>query len=353
MLRVESRTSALAARLQPGDIAVVDLVDLDAATAHVLVARKVAAVVNASPSTSGRYPNLGPSVLVAAGVPLLDDVGSHVLTDLRDGRAARLDGDTLWVDDERVACGARHDEQTVSESGALARAGTAAQLAGLTANAAGFLLEEKDLLLEGLGVPALSPSPVGRPVVVVGPAYGAQEDLRSLRRFVHRRRPFLVGVDGGADVLLATGLRPDLVVGDAATMGDEALRAAGQVVLRADDGGLDRVHDLAVPVTLFSTRAATEDMALLLVREAELVVLTGVPRTLEELLDRGRQAAASSLLTRFALGPKLVAPAAAVQWLPRRSWALPALCLILTGLLAGSVAVGHEAIADLWHQLAG
>jgi uncharacterized membrane-anchored protein len=351
VLRVGGRSSVLAPKLRPGDIAVLDHVDLDGATAQTLLARKVAAVVNVSPSTSGRYPNLGPTLLVDAGVALLDAVGHHVLTDLRDGRPARIDGDTLWVEDEPVACGTRHDEASVGEARARARAGTAAQLADLAMNASGFLLDEKDALLGAVGVPALTGSVTGRTVVVVGPAYDAAEDLARLRRLVRRRKAFLVGVDGGADLVLAAGHRLDLAVGDPSVMSDEALRSAGQVVLRAGDEGLDRVHDLAVPVSVMRTRAATEDMALLLVRDAAAVVLAGVPRDLEELLDRGRDAAASSLLVRFALTRALVPPAAAAQLVPRRRWVWPLLCVVLAGLLVASVVIGQDALVDRWNDL--
>jgi uncharacterized membrane-anchored protein len=307
--------------------------------------------VNVSKSTSGRYPNLGPSVLVEAGVPLLDDVGPHVLTDLRDGRVARIDGDTLWVDDEPVACGTRHDTASVSALRAQARAGTAAQLADLTANAAGFVIEEKDALLEGVGVPALDPPVAGRTTVVVGPAYDAAQDLRRLRRWLRRTDAYVVGVDAGADVALGLGLRLDLVVGDPGCMSDAALRAAHQVVVRADTDGLDRVHDLNVTATLMSSRAATEDMALLLVRDAERVVVVGVPRDLEELLDRGRQAAASSLLVRFALSTRLVPFEAALAAVPRRRWGLGLLCLTLAGLLGASIGLGHESLLEHWRNL--
>src|SRR5215207_8308350 len=77
--RVDKRTDALLRRIKPREIAVLDQVDLDRATADALVAAGVAAVVNAAPSISGRYPNLGPEVLVAAGVTLVDAVGADAL----------------------------------------------------------------------------------------------------------------------------------------------------------------------------------------------------------------------------------------------------------------------------------
>src|SRR5579872_4980616 len=74
-LRADRRTKDLVKRLKPGDIALIHHADLDATAARSLVDAKVAAVVNAVRSISGRYPNQGPSVLLEAGVPLLDAVG--------------------------------------------------------------------------------------------------------------------------------------------------------------------------------------------------------------------------------------------------------------------------------------
>ena len=66
--RVGRRTPALVTRLRPGDIAVIDHLDLDKLSADALVAARAAAVLNVSASTSGRYPNLGPKVLLDAGL---------------------------------------------------------------------------------------------------------------------------------------------------------------------------------------------------------------------------------------------------------------------------------------------
>ena len=68
VVRVDARTKTLTKRLQPGDIAVIDHADLDRVAAETLVERRPAAVLNAARSVSGRYPNLGPGILLDAGV---------------------------------------------------------------------------------------------------------------------------------------------------------------------------------------------------------------------------------------------------------------------------------------------
>ncbi len=354
-LRVDARPARLVPRLQHGDIAVLDHVDLDSATAQALLARGVAAVVNAAPSSSGRYPNLGPGLLVRAGIPLLDDVGSAVLTRLREGSAARLDGDGLWVDEERVARGMRQDSDSIASAGELARGGVAAQLADLAGAAVAFLLDERALVLDGVGLPSTQTSFEGKTVIVVGPAYDGAAQLRSLKRFRRRAKALLLAVDGGGDVLLAQGLQPNLLVGDPDTMSVAALRAAGEVLLREGTEGRDRVHELAVPALSCASRASSEDIALLLLHHAgaRLVISVGLPRTLEELLDRGRAAAASSLLTRFAVGARVVAGDAVPHVFSPPGRALPYLTGVLGAAVATAVAVWLEELTAVWHHLAG
>ena len=94
-VRLDRRTKNLTKRLRPGDIAVIDHVDIDRVSADSLVTCKVAGVVNAAASTSGRYPNLGPGILAAAGIPLLDNVGKEVFADLKEGTTVRLDGSPM------------------------------------------------------------------------------------------------------------------------------------------------------------------------------------------------------------------------------------------------------------------
>ncbi|HRA46303.1 MAG TPA: hypothetical protein PKX29_14525, partial [Phycicoccus sp.] len=107
--RVDRRTKNLTKRLRPGEVAVIDHVDLDKVSAEALVACRPAAVVNASASISGRYPNLGPEILMAAGIPLLDGVGAQVMTTLEEGTSVHLEGERLLSGTKEVASGVLQD----------------------------------------------------------------------------------------------------------------------------------------------------------------------------------------------------------------------------------------------------
>ncbi len=341
-VRLGRDTARLLTRLEPGDIAVVDHLDLDAASAHALVACGVAAVVNAAPSTSGRYPNLGPGVLVDAGIPLLDAVGEDIFLTLTDGRAARLDGTGLWVGDERVAAGARQDSGSVAAAADLARAGLAAQLADLATNATGFLLDERDLLLEGVGIPRLRTDIRGRHVLVVSCAYGAAEELALLRGYRREHRPVVIGVDGGADLLLAHKIRADVLVGDLALMSDTALLSAGEVVAGGMSDAEGRLQRLGISVIPFVTSAASGDRALLLADQegAAVIVAVGCPTNLKQLLDCGRAGASSSLLVRLGLQDRVVGARAAALLVQQRFPYIALLLLVIVTGLVCTVALG-------------
>jgi uncharacterized membrane-anchored protein len=311
--RLDRRTKTLTKRLQPGDVAIIDHVDLDRVGAEALVAARVAAVVNAAPSISGRYPNLGPEILLAAGIPLLDAVDAEVFGTVREGELVRLFDDTLYGEDGRVlAKGDPQTPETVASAMAEARAGLAVQLEAFASNTMEYLKRERDLLLDGVGVPDIKTTFEGRHVLVVVRGYDYRQDLVALRHYIREFRPVLIAVDGGADALLEEGLKPDLIVGDMDSVSDEALRCGAEIVVHAyRDGtapGLDRVQNLGIEPIVFPAAGTSEDVALLLADDkgASLIVAVGTHATLVEFLDKGRAGMASTFLTRLRVGGKLI-----------------------------------------------
>jgi uncharacterized membrane-anchored protein len=311
--RLDRRTKNLTKRLRPGDIAVIDHVDLDRIAAESLVAARVAAVVNVAASISGRYPNLGPDILVRAGVPLLDSVGPELFGTVREGDVLRLHEDTLYGDDGTVVGkGVCQSEASVTAQMAEARAGLSLQLEAFAGNTMEYLRRERDLLLDGIGVPDIRTSLEDRHVLVVVRGYHYKADLAALRPYIREYRPVLIGVDGGADALREEGYTPDLIVGDMDSVSDDVLRCGAEIVVHAyPDGvapGLARVQDLGLQAVTFPAAATSEDIALLLADDkgASLIVAVGTHATLVEFLDKGRAGMSSTFLTRLRVGGKLV-----------------------------------------------
>ena len=346
--RVGRRPETLVRRLGRGDVAVLDQVDLDRPTANALIEAGVVGVVNASPSISGRYPNLGPAILTSHGVALLDDVGDAVLREVKDGSSIRLHDGAVLVGEREVARGFVQTPSTVAELLDEARAGLAAQLEAFSANTGEFMARERGMLLDGVGVPALDCPVDGRPVVVVAPGPDAATlaaELHGLRHMIRAQRPVLVGVGAGADALDAAGFAPEIVIGTATELDPDLARGAVDVVVPADpDGhmaGLARLQDMGIDPVPFGSTANPEDMALLLVHAhgAALVVAVGFDATLGGFLDRGRSGSnPSTFLTRLRLGPTLV-DSSAVAALHRRRTTARTVALIMAALIVGAIAV--------------
>jgi uncharacterized membrane-anchored protein len=236
--RVDLKTKVLVRRLEPGDIAVIDHPDLDRVSADELIACRVAAVVNTAKSITGRYPNLGPRLLLDAGIPVIDDVGPEVLSRIADGTAVRLDKDVLYnANDQVIAKGVLLTEAAVARAIEDANAGVATQLDSFAVNTLEFLQRERDLLTHGIDLPELATSMKDRHVLVVVRGYRYREDLRALRPYIREYRPVLLAVDGGADALLDAGYRPHLIVGDMDSVSDEALQAGAELVVHAYPDG--------------------------------------------------------------------------------------------------------------------
>ncbi|HYO38570.1 MAG TPA: putative cytokinetic ring protein SteA [Nocardioidaceae bacterium] len=366
-VRMDRRTGSLMTRLRPGDIAVIDHLDLDRQNAEALVERGVVAVVDASPLISGRYPNLGPEHLASSGVVMVDDVGPAVFARLRDGERARVHDGTVLVGSEEVVSGRALDSEGIVELMQDARGGLSTQLQSLTHNTTEFLRREQGLLLHGQGLPHTTTPIEGRPVVVVVRGFDYREDLRRLRRFVREQRPVLIGVDAGADALLESGHRPDIVVvgkeglpgsgttdDQDVTVSLRALHAAGEVLLHTDGAdrvtGEERLSRLGVRHRTVASSGMSEDVALLLadVRGASLVVTVGTHATLDEFLDRRRGGLSSTFLTRLRVGPKLVDARGVSQLYAGqvRAWHLA--LVVLAGLVALGVAVATTPVGAEW-----
>jgi len=364
--RVDGRTKVLVKRLVPGDIAIIDHSDLDRVSADELIASRVAAVVNAAKSITGRYPNLGPSLLLEAGIPLLDDVGREVLTRVTEGATVRLDGDVLYGGDQAIAKGVLQTRESLDRAMDEATAGVPSQIDAFAANTLEFLRRERDLITNGIAAPELATRMDGRHVLVVGRGYRYREDLRALRPYIREYRPVLLAVDGGADALLAAGYRPDVIIGDMDSVSDDALGSGAELVVHAyPDGrapGLARVKALGLPAVPLPAAGTSADVALLIADAcgASLIAVVGTHWTVEEFLDKGRPGMASTFLTHLRVGGKLVNARGVHQLYQSRisGWALVALVVAAAVTIVVAIAYSPAGpilgnyLSATWHTFA-
>ena len=369
--KVGRRTKDLIKTLGPGDIAVIDHKDLDRVAGEGLASAGVVAVVNASPSISGRYPNGGPMRVVEAGIPLIDDVGRDVMDRIRTGATLHIVDGTLLVDGAEVATGAVLDVGDVLERMEGARDSIGNELELFAVNTLEYIEKEARLLFEPIVVPEIRTSFADRHVLIVVRGHDYKEDLRALRPYIVEYHPVLVGVDGGADALLDMKLKPDMIIGDFDSLSERAWHCGAELVHHVHpDGrapGREELQEAGLPYEEFVIEGTSEDAAMLLAYEcrAELIVAVGTHATMVEFLDKGRAGMSSTFLTRLRLGPMLIDAKGVSQLyrgrVRRRDIAMLVAAAILVILAVAIVSDSLQLLLrtvwldlrDIWYSLTG
>ncbi len=370
-MRPGRRTKLLVKHLVRGDIALIDHLDIDRVSAEELIAAGTVAVINCKASSSGTYPNLGPQLLVEAGITLVD-LPEDSLFD------AVSDGDPLTIHFERsrgapivaevarkgsvLARGELLDLERVLAETDARRKEIGEALERFAHNTIEHMREERELLAGRIPLPRFATDFRDRSTLVVVRGVGHQHDLRALRPFIRDMRPVIVAVDGGADALLDEGLTPSMIVGDMDSAGERALRCGAELVVHSyPDGrapGRHRLEELELAFKLVPAPGTSQDVAMLIAAEkgARLIVSVGSQFNLVEFLDRNRKGMSSTFLTRLRIGEILVDAKGVSRLYQPRPGLTPLLVVVTAGLLAMIAVIGlTPALRDvaelLWLKL--
>ncbi len=359
-------------RLAPGDIAVVDAPDIDRSLAQRLIDAKVAVVINTSQFTTGSVPNYGPQMMLDAGMLLIEGVGSDVWSSVKDGKKGRVtDEGKLFFGERLVASGTVLEQEWAESAFSDAQQSLMDDMEAFFGNTIQFIHSETPLLIDGIGIPSTGIDFKDRKVLIVSPGYEHRKQVKELRNFIREYDPVLVGVDEAADTLVDLGYKPDLIVGNPAGIGAEALRSGAKVVLPADpDGhaiGLERIQDLGVGAMTFPAASdSATDLALLLAdyHGASMIVNAGSPLDLGMIFNEEPEATPSALLTRAKVGAKLVDARSVIELYTIRSAGNLAWLWVIFGLLvavgvivaiAGTAGDGSFAdnLVNTWNNMTG
>jgi uncharacterized membrane-anchored protein len=353
-VRLGRRTKDLVKRLRPGDVAVIDHVNVDRIAAEELIATGVGAVVNAAQSSDGRYPNAGPLLLVRSGVVLIDVVDADPFELLDDGAEVSIAAGAVSRGGREVMRGEVLGVDELEARLAEQRERVDQALAEFAENTVAHVRQETDLLTGAVELPPTRTVFRDRHVLIVVRGDRHRRDLKALRAYIRDVRPLVVAVDGGAEGCLEAGLKPDVILGDMDSAGDEALRCGAELIVHAyPDGrapGRERLLELGLEHTLVPAAGTSEDVAMLMSYEkgADLIVSVGAHFNLIEFLDRKRGGMSSTFLTRLRIGEKLVdAKGVSRLYNPPSTFAPVALFLVAFAILLTIVVISSPALNDL------
>lgn len=370
-VRPGRRTKLLVKQLVRGDIALIDHLDIDRVSAEELIAAGTVAVINCKASSSGTYPNLGPQLLVEAGIALVDLPDDSLFEIVSDGDPLtvcfdRAEGVPIVAEVARkgtvIARGELLDLERVLAETDARRKEIGEALERFAHNTIEHMREERELLAGRIPLPRFATDFRDRSTLVVVRGVGHQHDLRALRPFIRDLRPVIVAVDGGADALLDEGLTPSMIVGDMDSAGEQALRCGAELVVHSyPDGrapGRHRLEEMGLAFKLVPAPGTSQDIAMLIAAEkgARLIVSVGSQFNLVEFLDRNRKGMSSTFLTRLRIGEILVDAKGVSRLYQPRPGLTPLLVVVAAGLIAMIAVIGlTPALRDvaelLWLKL--
>lgn len=308
---IDRKTKDLVKRIKPHEIAVIDHQDIDQVAGQSLVEKQVKAVFNLSKSISGKYPNLGPSILLDAGVPVIDNCQGDFFSSLREGEEIVFKQGKIYKDNLVIGTGVELKRGEVEEKLKRARANLEVELNKFIDNTLRYARREKKLILD-LPVPDVGIDFTGKQALIVVRGADYKDDLEAVKSYIREMNPIIIAVDGGADACLERGYIPDITIGDMDSVSDRALRESRVIVVHAYPGGrapgLKRVKELGLSAILFPAPGTSEDVAMLLAYEkgAELITAVGTHSHMIDFLEKGRAGMSSTLLVRLKVGDRLV-----------------------------------------------
>ncbi len=312
LVKVDHKTKKLVKRLKPNDIAVINHEDLDEIAAKSLISKKVKAIINAKRSITGRYPNIGPYLLINSGITIVDNAGDSVMN-LKENSKVEIDANgKIFCGQNFVAKGQILTKEQVESLLEKGKDNIENLLDKFIDNTLEYAKKEKFLIMGGVTIPETNTCFKDKHVLIVVRGNNYKEDLAALKAYIDEMKPVLIGVDGGADALIEYGYQPDMIIGDMDSVSDKALMACKEIVVHAyPDGrapGLERINKMNLESKIFTAPGTSEDIAMLLAYEkgASLIVAVGSHSNMIDFLEKGRKGMASTFLVRLKVGSILV-----------------------------------------------
>lgn len=312
IIKIGTRTKELVKYLSINDIAIIQHDDIDELAAKALISTGAKAVINTGCSMTGRYASKGTSLLVCSNVMLFDT--NLNLGTFKDGDYIKLRGRDILLNNNHLytnSCFLLNNDY-IEEKLLESSCNYGLQLSNFIDNTIQYAEIEKNPILAFNCYPELNTSIAGRCVIVVVRSSESKDCLIGLKDYINREKPILIGVDGGADIIISCGFAPDILIGDMDSVSDVGIYKSKDLILHAyTDGSCpckERIEALNIKYKLLPMKGTSEDIALLLAYDkgASNIVLIGGHSYMTDFLDKGRLGMGSTLITRFKVEDRLI-----------------------------------------------
>ncbi|MDF2520798.1 MAG: thiamine pyrophosphokinae, catalytic region [Clostridia bacterium] len=312
IVKIGAKTKELVKYLSPSDIAVIKHDDIDDLAAEALIDTGVRVVINTGKSMTGRYYSKGAGLLLANNIYLFD-TGLDLCT-FRDGDYVKIRGKDLIINNNNLhtnSCTPVNKEY-IDQKLLQSKDNYSLELSGFIDNTIQYASQDKESILNFADYPDLGISIRGRCALIVVRNTDSKSCLVSLNEYIEREKPVLIGVDGGADIIISCGYTPDILIGDMDSVSDVGIFRSRELILHSYKDGrcpcLKRIEALNIKYKLLPMTGTSEDIALLLAYDkgASNIILIGGHNVMTDFLERGRAGMGSTLITRFKVSDRLI-----------------------------------------------
>lgn len=312
----DAKTKELVKRLKKNQIAILQHLHLDGVAAKDLIRQKPQVVVNFSNSITSEIPAKGANLLLSAGILLIDVTSNHSLFDqINDGMKVELS-----LREGTMKCPEINQSFTITpittgytqQKLQLAYQNYNQLFAGFLNNTLEYANQERNAFINSFPMLNLNTELHNKSVVIVVRGSDAVEDFFSIQSYIRKEKPILIGVDGGADIIIEQGFVPDIVIGDMDSVSDVALATIKDRIIHSYPTGrapgLARLQNMNLDYRLLPFIGTSEDVAILLAYEhgVNKIVLVGSHTHMLDFLEKGREGMASTFLTRMKVGHLIV-----------------------------------------------
>lgn len=312
IIKKGSKTKALIKYLNSNDIAVLNHNDIDELAAYALINSGISIILNTGLCMTGKYNSKGTSILIKNGIKLYEVKVSYEL--FNDGDYVCIRDKDLIINKYNIFTNActNVNEAYVRKYTELSNTNANKELINFINNTLSYANEEKDKILFETSYPNINIKIKGRDVLIVVRGSFCESDLMALKSYIEFYKPVIIGVDGGADLLINNGYVPDILIGDMDSVSDLGIYRSKEIILHAYKNGYcpckDRVDKMNVKYKILSMLGTSEDIAMLMAYDmgAEQIVLLGGHKCMYDFMEKGRKGMGSTLLTRIKIGEKLI-----------------------------------------------